>query len=64
MNNDKLQREVILMGLAREARGAQFPGRRITMGAPRILSSMQYICFRKTLGSNMGPNLFLTPGAI
>jgi len=30
-----------------------------------ILSSIQYICFRKTSGSNMGaPNLLLAPGAI
>jgi len=31
----------------------------------QILSSVQYICFRKTSGSNMGPpNLLLGPGAI
>jgi len=31
----------------------------------QVLSSMQYICFRKTSGSNMGaPNLLLAPGAI
>jgi len=30
-----------------------------------VLSSIQYICFRKTSGSNMGtPNLLLAPGAI
>jgi len=30
-----------------------------------VLSSMQYICFRKTSGSNMGaPKLLLAPGAI
>ena len=53
------------------ARGAQFPGRRITMGSPndcgghrnvpamsKVLSSVQYVCFRKT------PNLLLVPGAI
>jgi len=49
---------------------AQFPGRRITMKAPKspnnvTSTSVQYICFRKTSGSNMGaPNLLLTPGAI
>jgi len=32
---------------------------------PQVLSSMQYICFRKTSVSNMGaPNLLLAPGAI
>jgi len=31
----------------------------------QVLSSIQYICFRKTLGSNMGaPNFLLAPGAI
>ena len=31
----------------------------------QVLSSIQYICFRKTLGSNMGaPNFLLVPGAI
>ena len=34
----------------------------------QVLSSMQYICFRKTSGSNTGvpnlPNLLLVPGAI
>jgi len=31
----------------------------------QALSSIQYICFRKALGSNMGaPNLFLDPGVI
>jgi len=55
--------------------GAQLPGRRITMrapndcGAPKSPSnitktSVQYICFRKTSGSNIGaPNLLLAPGA-
>jgi len=57
---------------------AQFPGHRITMGAPnhcgsrrkvltmsQVLPSIQYICFRKTSVSNMGaPNLLLAPGAI
>ena len=56
--------------------GAQFPGRRTTMkapndcGAPRspnngTSTSVQYICFRKTSGSNMVTlNLLLAPGAI
>jgi len=50
--------------------GAQFPGHRITIKAPKSLNnvtstSVQYICFRKTSGSNMGaPNLLLAPGAI
>jgi len=41
-------------------RGAQFPGLRITMGAAKsptmsqALPSIDYICFRKTSGSNMG----------
>jgi len=49
---------------------AQFPGRRITMEAPKSPNnvtsiSVQYICFRKTSGSNMGaPNLLLAPRAI
>jgi len=31
----------------------------------QVLSSIQYICFQKTSGSNMGaPNLLLIPGAI
>jgi len=31
----------------------------------QVLSSIQYICFRETLGSNMGaPNFLLAPGAI
>jgi len=50
--------------------GAQFPGRRITMKAPKspnnvTSTSVQYICFRKTSDSNMRvPNLLLAPGAI
>jgi len=65
-------------GIMRGARGAQFPGSRITMGAPthcvghrksptmsQVLSSIQYICFVKTSGSNMGArNLLIDPGAI
>ena len=49
-------------------RGAQFPGRRITIGAPKslnnvtnILSSTQYICFWKTSGSNMGRQTCFLP---
>jgi len=57
-------------------KGAQFPGCRITMralndcGAPKspnnvTITSVQFICFRKTSGSNMGaPNLLLAPGAM
>jgi len=65
-------------GVTRGEKGAQFPGRRITMGAPNgrggrrkvptmshVLSSTQYISFRKISGSNMGaPNLLFAPGAI
>jgi len=68
----------IVRGVTREAKGAQFPGFRVTMWAPnhcggrlkvptmsQVLSSIQYICFRKTSGSNMGaPNLLLDPRAI
>jgi len=62
------------------ARGAQFPGCLITMGAPnhcgrrqitadrrrvpkmsQILSSIQFICFRKTSGSNMGQQTCFLP---
>jgi len=56
----------------------QFPGRRIANGGAQslrgrwkitklsqVLSSIQYICFRKISGSNMGaPNLLLAPGPI
>jgi len=59
-------------------RGAQFPGRQITTGAPndcvgrrkvptisQVLCLIQYILFRKNSGSNMGaPNSLLDPGAI
>jgi len=50
--------------------GAQFPGRRITTRAPKspknvTSTSVQYICFRKASGPNMGvPNLLLALGAI
>jgi len=59
-----------------EGQGAQFPGRRITMRAPNdcgapkshnnvTRTSVQYVCFRKSSGSNIGaPNLLLAPGAI
>jgi len=57
------------VGLARGVtKGAKFPGRRTTARLTtisQVLSSIQYICFRKTSGSNMGaPNLLLAPGAI
>jgi len=59
-------------------KGVQFHGFRITLGALKYcrgrkkvltmfqaFSSIQYICFRKTSGSNMGmPNLLLALGAI
>jgi len=53
-------------------KGEQYPGRRITAGASKspntvtlILSSIQYICCRKTSVSNMGaPSLLLAQGAI
>jgi len=54
-------------GVKRGAKGEQFPGRRITMGAPsncggrslvptisQVVPSIQFICFRNTSGSNMG----------
>ena len=57
--------------------GAQFPGRLINMGRRmtaerqkilkklQVLCSIQWICFLKSSGSNMGaPNLLLIPGAI
>jgi len=56
-----------LQGRNEGGKGAQFPGRRITMGAPKIptvshaLSSMQYICFRKTSGSNAGAKVASCP---
>jgi len=56
--------------VTRWARGAQFPGRRITTGAEKSQQCYKYflqqlICFRKTSGSNMGaPNLCLAPGTI
>ena len=40
-------------------------GRRKVPTLSQVLSSIQYICFRKTLGLNMGaPNLCLAPCAI
>jgi len=60
-------------------RGGQFPGCRITLaGVPndcggrrkvptmsQVLSSIEYICFRKSPGSNMrAPNLLLSLGPI
>jgi len=66
----------IARGVTRGERGAQFPGRRITMGAPnhcegrrkvlamsQVFSSIQYICSRRTSGSNMwGAKLASCPG--
>jgi len=59
------------------SKGTQFPGRRITMGEPNYCGGaekpeqcrkyflQQHICFRKTVGSNMGtPNLFIAQGAV
>jgi len=56
----------------RGGKGAQFPGGRITAGGRakspnNVIGTFakQYICFRKTSGSNMGaPNSFLAPGPI
>jgi len=40
-------------------------GRRKLQTLSQVLSSTQYICFRKTSGSNIGaPDLLLAPGAI
>jgi len=51
--------------------GGSMPGRRITGGRRKVatmsyvFSSMQYIYFQNTLGSNMeAPNLFFAPGAM
>jgi len=50
--------------------GARFPGRQIPMRAPKspnnvTRTSVQYICFRMSSGSNTGaPNLLLATGAI
>ena len=60
-------------GVTMGASGAQLPGRQIIIEAPndcggrrtvpttsQVLSSIEYICFRNTSGSNMGaPNLLL-----
>jgi len=61
-------------GVTRGERGHNSPGAESLRlrGAPKIptvsqvLSSMQYICFRKSSGSNImgAPNLLLAPGAI
>ena len=61
-------------GITRGARGAQFHGHPVTMGAPndyrvveksQALSSIHYIYFQKISGSNVGaPNLLLAPVAI
>jgi len=59
-----------------QGQGGRFPGRRITVGdggaeslwrAPKVptrshvLSSMQYICFRKTAFANMGRQTCFLP---
>jgi len=46
------------------ARALNHWGRQKVSKMSQGLSSMQQICLRKTLGSNMGgPNLLLAPGA-
>jgi len=41
------------------------PGRRKVLTMLHVLSSMQFVCIRKTSGSNMGsPNLLLAADAI
>jgi len=57
-------------GTSREgARGAQFPGRRIIAAGRKVpklaqvLSSTQYICFRKNSGSKMGRQTCFLPQA-
>jgi len=70
--HDLLRRVAALRNRGRNdgGQGAWFPGRQITMSTPKSLTnitrtSVQYICFRKTSGSNTGaPNLLLAPGAI
>jgi len=75
-----VQVQVILIwtqGRNEGAKGAQFPGCRVTMGAPnhrggaenvptmsQVLSSMQYICFRKTNFEQGGAKRASCPGAI
>ena len=63
--------EVLLAseGVMRGAKGAQLPGRLMSAeGAEKVptmsqvLSSIQYICFRKTSGSNMVAKLVSPPG--
>jgi len=67
-----------MQGRNEGAMGHKFPGAKSLWGAPnhcgwrhkvptmsQIPSSIQYICFRKISGSNMGaPNLLLAPGTI
>ena len=60
----------VKVGAYRGSEGAQWPGRRSNhwgvLKVPamsRVLSSIQHICFRKPLGSNIrAPNLFFCPG--
>jgi len=63
--------KAVTRGVTRGAKGAQFPGRQITMGALNHcgggrkvpITCFKCICFRKTSGSNMGaPNLLLSLG--
>jgi len=68
------RKEICRHGRNEGTRGAQFPGSRATVrGAEKpnhvtqalSSTSIKYICFRMTAGSNMGaPNLLLVPGAI
>jgi len=66
-----LSKNASFKGVTRGARRAQFPGRRITMGAPKNTKNVASTFFvtlnllPKSSGSNMGaPNLLLAPGAI
>jgi len=54
-------------GGAKSARGPpnDCAGRRQVPTMPQVFSSVHYICFQKTSGSNMGvPNLLFARGAI
>ena len=58
-------------GVTEGGKGMQFPGRWVKMGRRKVLkmsqvlTSIRWIFFRKSSGSNMGaPNLLLDPGAI
>jgi len=68
----------VVMDVTREARGKQFQSAKSLRGAlndcggrrkfptmSQVLSSIQYICFRKTSGSNTrAPKLLFAPGTI